>query len=256
MGYVVVGLIILWVSMLAVLATWVVRRAIPVDIRRSHHEVGSSVFLQLGVIFAVVLAFVFNEVWSEHTVAAQAVNQECSSLHAVAMLATALPKELSRPLTRAIVVYIQTVVDDEWPVMAQRKRSEKASSNLVALWRVAADLQPSRPQDAAIQSQIMSSLAVAHQQRETRLFQMTEGLPPVLWALLIAFSIMLVGFVVFSGLEIGISQMIITAMCTAGIAFLLIVIELLDFPFEGPLRIQPTDFQETLARITGLIGVT
>src|SRR4029077_19234369 len=43
-----------------------------------YHEVGYAVFLQLGVIFAVLLAFVFNGVWSDYNTASRAIDSECA----------------------------------------------------------------------------------------------------------------------------------------------------------------------------------
>jgi hypothetical protein len=49
-----------------VIATIVVRRASGLDAHRQHHEIGNPVYLQIGVVFAVLLAFVFNEVFGEY----------------------------------------------------------------------------------------------------------------------------------------------------------------------------------------------
>jgi len=47
-------------------------------------------FLQLGVVFAVLLAFVFSEAWGEYNEAAQAVDLEVSAMHGVAMISATL----------------------------------------------------------------------------------------------------------------------------------------------------------------------
>src|SRR5262245_59665410 len=67
--------IILIAGIVAAVATAFLQHLIEFDLRRHHHDVGSVVFLQLGVVFAVLLAFVFNEVWSEYNEAAQSIDQ-------------------------------------------------------------------------------------------------------------------------------------------------------------------------------------
>jgi hypothetical protein len=52
------------------------------------------VFIQLGVVFAVLLAFVFNDVWADYQSTAEAINKECASLHGVAILSQSLPASL------------------------------------------------------------------------------------------------------------------------------------------------------------------
>lgn len=82
--------IILIAGIVAVIATAFLQHVTEFDLRRHHHDVGSVVFLQLGVVFAVLLAFVFNEVWSEYNESAQAVDLEISAMHGVAMIAATL----------------------------------------------------------------------------------------------------------------------------------------------------------------------
>src|ERR1700761_2215036 len=99
--------------------SYLVGRLVTVDARRRHHEVGSQVFQLVGVLFAVILAFVFNEVWSQYNTAAQAISAECGALHGAAMLANALPGKKGRPVNEAILAYTHEVADAEWPTMAK-----------------------------------------------------------------------------------------------------------------------------------------
>ena len=82
MSYAAVIVILLAVGAIAGMLAWFTRTRFRMEALRRHHEIGSAVFLQLGVIFAVLLAFVFNEVWSEPNTAASAINSECSNLRA------------------------------------------------------------------------------------------------------------------------------------------------------------------------------
>src|ERR1700746_3057654 len=71
MSYAQALLLTLFTAIVSVIATSLVRRALGVDTRREHHEVGNPVYLQIGVVFAVLLAFVFNEVFGEYNAEAQ-----------------------------------------------------------------------------------------------------------------------------------------------------------------------------------------
>ena len=55
-------LVILLTAIAAVVAAAFVRRTLGLAIRQQHHEIGNPIYLQIGVVFAVLLAFVFNEV--------------------------------------------------------------------------------------------------------------------------------------------------------------------------------------------------
>jgi len=217
------------------------------EIRRGHHEIGTAVFLQLGVIFAVLLAFVFNEVWGEYDAAAQAIDRECASLHGVAIAAEALPDQARKAVDQALDDYLATVIREEWPSMArQRQPSEAATRAFHRLWRSIGDATGGAPATAA---QMLNLVAAAHQNRSERLFQMTLGVPPLLWSLLVLLALAIIVLVGFAGMDYVLSQAAFTALLAGAIAFILVVVQSLDYPFEGMLALSSADFQETLAKI-------
>src|SRR5207244_11893502 len=93
------------------------------DTFRRYHEVGHAVFLQLGVIFAVLLAFVFNNVWSNYNVASQAIDSECGSLHGIAILAARLPSPARKAILGDLHAYLTTGLAHEWPDMTRQTES-------------------------------------------------------------------------------------------------------------------------------------
>jgi hypothetical protein len=78
---------------------------------------------------------------------------------------------------------------------------------------------------------------------------MVSGIPPVLWIMLLSFSMTLVGFLFFFGIENVASQMAFTGVFAASLAFLLVILKMLDFPFEGAMRLSPDAVQQTLDHI-------
>ena len=108
---------------LAAITTIIVQGRVEIDLRRRHHDVGSVVFLQLGVVFAVLLAFVFSEAWGEYNEAAVAINLEVSAMHGIADRGDIAaggcgfdPVDgagLSRKCSK-----------QEWPIMSQRRAEQ------------------------------------------------------------------------------------------------------------------------------------
>ncbi len=234
---------------LTAVLTYAVRRSVALDVRRRHHEVGSAVFLQLGVIFAVLLAFVFNEVWNGYNEAAAAIKSECGNLHGTAILADTLPEPGRGVVLGALATYVREVIDDEWPMMAKGRDSKRAREAFARLWGSVARLQLPDQTNQVARSQIMSLLAMVHEEREMRLYQMAPEVPPLLWAVLGVLTAALVAFVVFSGVEYLVSQIVFAAVFAASIVMILVVIRMLDLPFTGVLAIDPADFQETLTKL-------
>jgi hypothetical protein len=194
---------------------------------------------------------VFSEVWGEYRTAAMAINGECGALHGAAMLASALPAGAGIPVERAIAAYIGTVVNVEWPAMAGRHGSAEAVHQFQILMQQAANLSLTRPVDVADQSQIVSLLAQAHAFRETRTFELAQGMPMLMWIMLIGISVLLMGFVVFAGLE-NPGHMVFACVFTASTVLVLVLVRMLDFPFEGALALPDNDFVRLLGEVSVL----
>jgi Protein of unknown function (DUF4239) len=245
--------VILVCTLLAGGVSMAVHRSIRVDVRRRHHEVGTAVFLQLGVIFAVLLAFVFSEVWSDYNSAASAVELECSSLEGAAVLASALPPDQAVPLLGDERAYVTSVIHEEWPGMfANRSEDLSTDNRLTRLIQTAAHLQPTAPADQVTRQQILVNLEQAHTQRTMRIFQLGSGIPVFLWVLLITFGVVLAAFVSVAGVESGGALISFSMTFAAAVAGILIMIHLLDYPFEGALALPPGHFVYTLQKIAML----
>jgi hypothetical protein len=232
-------------------ATWLVGTVLPIDTRKRHHDVGAQVFQQVGIMLSVLMAFVFSEVWGEYRTAAMAINGECGALHGAAMLASALPDGVGQPLERAIASYIHIVVSVEWPMMAERSRSPEATQAFQTVLRQAANLQVTHPVDLVDQGQIITLLTLAHGFRETRTFELTQGMPMLMWIMLIGISMVLMGFVVFAGLE-NPGHMIFACVFAASTVLVLVLVRMLDFPFEGALALADNDFVRLLGEVSVL----
>jgi uncharacterized protein YbaA (DUF1428 family) len=254
MSYAEALLVVVLVAIAAVVATSFVRRAMGLDVRRRQHEVGNPVYLQIGVVFAVLLAFVFNEVWGEYNAAAQAINGECGALHGAAVLAHDLPDGQGQGVVQAIRNYAEVVINVEWPTLEQRKESPEAVNAFVAIVDAAGRLNTTQPADQTIQGQILSLLAQAHAYRETRIFQANQGLPVVIWIVLSFYALILVTFVLFAGVESRAGHLLFSAIFATSVVLVLIVLRMLDYPFEGALTLSKSDFINTIQRVNMLKG--
>ncbi len=250
------GEAILILVLSSVAAGWVtslVHRRIELEWRRHHHEVGSVIFLQLGVVFAVLLAFVCNECLGGYNDAQAAIDRECGALHGAAILAATLPPPAAHAILNAEIAYIEVLVQREWPAMENTRHGDHATRDaIVRMLQAAAEAKLSDPDDRARQSQIVSLFAEAHSQSEERLYEAANGIPAALWGVLIGLTAVLSSFVAFAGIEDRPTAVTVAVIFTAGTVSVLLVARLLNYPFEGALALTPANFIETLGNITAL----
>ncbi|MCA1688663.1 MAG: hypothetical protein LC714_08770, partial [Actinobacteria bacterium] len=83
-------------------------------------------------------------------------------------------------------------------------------------------------------------------ERRLRLLEAREGIPHVLWGVLVVGGIIVVGFTYLFGLENTRSHTLMIAALAAIIALALFTIYALDHPFGGITRVQPEAFELAL----------
>ena len=253
MSYIELGGLVLGAGLLAAFTCALLHRIVHHDTFRRYHEVGYAVFLQLGVIFAVLLAFVFNNVWSNYNVASQAIDSECGSLHGIAILGDRLPLPARDAILNDLHAYLTTVIDREWADMQRRKESQAADARFQLLWQTVETVNTGQA-DNQIRDQLLSLLAAAHQSRETRLYQMTQGVPGLIWGLLIIFASTLIGCMLIFAAEASTSKAVLVGVFTSSLTLALLTVRVLDFPFESALQLSSRDFNGTLEKVDRLIA--
>jgi Protein of unknown function (DUF4239) len=234
--------------------SYAVHRRVHIDTRRRHQDVGTTVFLQLGVLFAVLLAFVFSEAYSEYGEAQQAIDLECGALHAASMIESTLPAPEAHAMLGLEGAYLRDVVQSDWREMRRHQRgSRKAVLTLIELMQTAARLPVADAADGPVKAQLLELLSTAHAEREVRLYQAQNGLPTILWIVLIGFSLTLMVLVAFSSIERYVWLTLFVATFAIGVSAILALVGLLNYPFQGALALTPDDFVARLADVTAFL---
>lgn len=253
MSYAAAILVVLLSATLAGAAAFTVDRFVGLEVRRRHHDVGFQFFAIIGLMFSVLLAFVFSEVWSQYNAAKQAITIECGALHGAAIVANAMPNNVGRPIDANLRDYVNDVIQVEWPSMAAHRRSVEASHGLRVTIDTAARLPVTSASDLANRSEILELLAQAHAAREMRTFQLALGLPGAMWFVLILLSVMLTAFAALAGTDRP-AIVLFAALFAASIVMVLVLVRMLDYPFEGALAIGNDDFVKLGGQIAVLLA--
>src|SRR3712207_1799282 len=177
----------------AVVGLALVQRLVPVTIRKEHNDVAGFIYAVLGVIYAVLLALVVIAVWEEFGRARVTVEGEANALAEIFWLAHRLPEPEGRHLQELARSYAEEVVDEEWPLMAQGRTplmedTGEVTPGWVIIDDIRATLQEVEPRTVAEQELYAEGLDQVQRladARRTRLVAAEEGLPSVLWVVLV-----------------------------------------------------------------------
>ena len=181
------------VCLLALAGFELVHRFVPAGSRQRHNDVAGFIYAALGVIYAVLLALVVIAVWQELQVADETVEQEANATAEIAWLAHRLPEPQGTHIQELCRSYAEEVVHKEWPLMEQGADAlDDAGTETSSGWTIIDDIrqdiqgfEPRTQADVELYAEGLDQVDALTDSRRMRLVASEEGVPGVLWAVLI-----------------------------------------------------------------------
>jgi hypothetical protein len=232
---------------LAVGLQMLVRRRWPHLAEGDHNDVAGFIIAIVGVIYAVLLAFVVIVSWERFSRAESIVGQEASALQGLYRESAAFPPEVRAQLEADVRAYVTAVVVDEWPAMGRGEPGHPAVA--AVLDRTAEDLavlpadSPVREAYVAVEADRFAEIVSS---RSQRLDFVDGGLPGVLWVALVLGAAVTVGFAMIFGLRSTALHVIMTGSLAGVIGVLLFVAVSIDHPFAGDVAVRPAPLERVL----------
>ena len=234
-----------------------VQRLVPIERRQEHNDVAGFIYAALGVIYAVLLALVVIAVWEEYGAASDTVEQEANATADIYWLANQLPEERGTRVQELARSYAEDVVQKEWPLMEsgdQPPLEEEAGTPTG--WNLIDDIRHNlqgfearTKSEEQLYAEGLDQIEELNDARRMRLVASEEGVPGVLWSVLIFGGIAAVGFTYLFGLENTWAHRLMVVTLAAVIGLVLFTIGALGHPFAGGARIGPGFFELVLERM-------
>jgi hypothetical protein len=246
---IVIGLLLTCLAMLVAGGGLVlVQRLMPTRRRMQHNDVAGFIYAVLGVAYAVLLGLMVVAVWEDWNAANAVVDQEASELAEIFWLAHRLPQPEGHRLQELARSYARVVVKEEWPLMERGKVSPKAWTILDEIRDDIQRMQPATPTQQVLYEQGLQQVSDLADARRERLLDAEQGVPTVLWVVLIIGGVEVVGFTYLFGLQSTTVHVLMIMSLTLIIALVLFTVAALDYPFEGDIHIGPDAFEQVLGR--------
>ncbi|MBA2534696.1 MAG: DUF4239 domain-containing protein [Rubrobacter sp.] len=243
------GLVLLCLSMLfAADGLVLVQRLVPIDRRRQHNDVAGFIYAVLGVVYAVLLGLMVVAVWQQWNAAAATADEEASSLAEIYWIVHSVPQPEGRHIQELSRAYARVVVRDEWPLMEEGRSSPEAWELLDRFRNSLQNLDPSTPSQQVIYEQGLERMHDLADARRDRLLYSEEGLPAILWVVLIIGGIIVVGFTYLFGLDSTLVHLLMVASLALVIALVLFTVAALDYPYKGDITVGPDALEQILRR--------
>ena len=233
-----------------------VQRLVPAASRRRHNDVAGFIYAALGVIYAVLLALVVIAVWEEYGAASDTAEQEANAVAEIFWLAHRLPEPEGSRLQKLARSYARVVAGEEWPLMARgqpplMEEGQGTPPGWIIVDDIRANLQgvePRTPADEQLYAEGLDQVQRLADARRMRLVAAEEGIPGVLWAVLVFGGAAAIGFTYLFGLESTWAHRLMVVTLAGVIGLVLFTIGALEHPFSGGARIGTGAFELVLER--------
>lgn len=223
-----------------------VRRSVQLSTLEEHREVAGFIYAIVGVIYAVLLAFVVTLVWGQQEEARVRIEQEANAVADLYRGTPAFPASFQAQARGELRAYLQTVLRAEWPGMSAGRTSLETWRQYDRLWQAYLGFSPRTAKETLWYSQALTRLNDLGDARRLRLLSGRSRLPGLLWAVLWVGGVITVTFAYFFGIRRVESQALMVSALAAAIALNLFLVLALDRPFSGAIQVGPEAFEQVL----------
>lgn len=228
---------------------------IPLAARRKHNEfVGFNLAL-VGVVFAVLLAFVAVAAWESFGKAGDIAATEASLTGDLFRDANEMSEPLKSELIGDIGDYVTIALTEEWPAMAQGANfGDEGWAPLYKFHDDLVSLKTSDPVQVAMFSETLYRLNSLYDARRNRILAAYDHINSMVWWVVILGAALTIGFTYLYGMESFAMHLCMTGTAAASLALVIVLIVAFDYPFRGEVQVTPDGF-ENVRHTMELVGI-
>jgi len=179
--------VLLFLAMLAVasfIGAFLVVKFVSREQRVALRMVTQPTLTVVGMMFSVLLGFFIAQAIRDYSSANANILLEANSVGEVFRDSRGLP-EVDRMRIRGLCrEYVDLVIDDEWPLIAQGKESVKAQECMNRLWEASLSVTPTNVREEVIYNSYFRAMNELGAYRRVRTATLGEGMAPHLLAII------------------------------------------------------------------------
>jgi hypothetical protein len=222
---------------LAMTGPFLVRLRVRLARLRGNNEVAGFKFAVIGVLYAVLLAFVVIISWERFHDAENALARESGAAATVYRLAGGLDETSAATLRTNLSAYLNSVLADDWPAMVRGRSSAVTTRVLSDLYDQVIRYRPPDLGDSNLQADLLKELDDVTRARRERLVMAEGTVPEVIWFVLFLGAGLTISFTFFFGTENLTAQSLMTGILAAIILSAVLVVIAMDRPYTGAVEV-------------------
>jgi hypothetical protein len=220
---------------------------------RSFRGIVGPFFTSVTVIFALLAAFIANDVWRRDTEAAQIVRAEADALLSLYYLTPETAPDAAVVHNR-IRAYTESIIRQEWPRMYAGDGAPETEAVLDALFQEILGRSAGDASNSAIERARIDIALKLRTIRANRLSLAADRTDELRWSILLILAVMAQFAIAAVHLERPRPQIAALAIFSGAVVIALGLVAVQERPFVPPLEIPPTALEEVLRVIPAKSG--
>ncbi len=245
------GVSLLIILALSVAVPWLsvllVRRIWPHPAFKENNELVGFTYSVYGLIYGVLMAFFIVVGWERFTDTEQLVLHEMTVLNQLWRDSVVARPFIRDDIQKHLLAYAQSVVDDEWPVMAARGQANPKTEKIYEdLWAITYRFEPKTKIQAGYMDHYLGRMNELSNARRLRILQSKIKVHLGLWLVLLVGAVPTMFYpLLFSNKHAWVQIIIMGCIMLIVLLSLLLTLHL-EHPFSGVRGIKPEAFLEFL----------
>jgi Protein of unknown function (DUF4239) len=210
-------------------------------------DIGGIIYGGIVAVYSILLAFIVVIVWQQYQNTGDRIQEESSKVFNLYRASYAFPDSTTGKKIRATVInYVNSVVTDEFPAMEHDSTSTHTQKKYNDVWGMIYAIHPTTDNEKIWYASMVSSVNQFGEARIIRISDLDPSLPPLMWKILLAGGFIIILFAILFKSPNSSAHYIKILMFSIIIVFNLMLINLLDHPYKGLLKIEPDAFTKIL----------
>jgi len=223
----------------------VFRKLFPTSLNKANNDCISLSLSTVGLFSSVLISLIVINVWTFYVDVNQKVSVEARSLEDFYHLALAMPEPIKTKLVSNVGQYSDVVINEEWPAMAENKTvSNKGRLILLDTKNQLLSFKTSDLIAANTQQALYKKISDLFDARRDRLIATKDRVPAVIWLVMFLSAFLTIAVSYLYTAESFSMHLISTGFITATLSASLFLIVIFGHPFQGNMRIEPTELIE------------
>jgi hypothetical protein len=210
-------------------------------------DIGGIIYGGIVAVYSILLAFIVVIVWEQYQNTGDRIQEESSKVFNLYRASYAFPDSTTgKKIRTTVIAYVNSVVDDEFPAMEHDTTSSLTQHKYNQVWDMIYSIRANTENEKIWYTSMVTSVNQFGEARIIRISDIDPSLPPLMWNILLAGGVIIILFAILFKTNNNSAHFLKVLMFSIVIVFNLMLVNLLDHPYKGLLKIEPSAFTKIL----------